>query len=579
MTPELAKRIQPLIVSMGTLLQSNPSSQYTVPDFQRPYAWTDIEVQALLDDLEDAMVRDVPYYYLGSMVLIEEPDDRLRVIDGQQRMATIQILISRIISWLLPTNSNDISVMRYANYLQHEDATGGSRDTLVLSDTDKDFFSKHVIQREPLPHRRSISAVSNAAIADAIDTIDDFILRKSQLLGSPEELKKHLAKTVLFINRRLAVLRVLCADLNLGYTLFRSLNARGKDLSPVDLIRNHILERTASDSSTIDMWQSAIDAFEDADSADVTDFLRHQWIARKGSVRVQHLNREVELQIRNEDHATEYLIRLLDDSALYSALTKSNHHFWEKVKGDRARWSVEGIVDQVGLKQIRPLLIVCCEKLQNDPEELAKLMTMMCGWAVRGLALRTWSKGAMEQTVAEACELLRGITRISTEQVFQSIANMIPDDTQFTRALGSRLFTNKMAKFILGAVENYRRMNELLDRDVSNWVNVGELWVEHVLPRSPDKKWWPQFYDDSGNITDETKFRKESLGNLTLLSGSRNRSLGNASFSIKKSKYQESALLITSDLAELSDWTPDAIDQRQKEIGELACKAWPVWVD
>lgn len=98
-----------------------------------------------------------------------------------------------------------------------------------------------------------------------------------------------------------------------------------------------------------------------------------------------------------------------------------------------------------------------------------------------------------------------------------------------------------------------------------------------MLPRSPDKRWWSNFYDESGVIPEDTKFRLESLGNLTLLSDARNRSLGNAAFSTKKSKYADSGLLITKDLAQIEEWTSTAIDNRQTEIAELACKAWPVW--
>lgn len=577
MTLELTTRINPHIVSLGALLNSNPSSQYRVPVFQRPYSWTDLEVQAFLDDLDDAIANEVPYYYLGSMVLIEEERDCLRIIDGQQRMATTQILISRIMHRLLQDDPNDNAVMRYTTYFQHEDSGGHTRDTLVLNDPDRNFFAKHVIQREPLPHRTSISVVSNAAIADAIETVDEFIKDKFENVATQEKRKEYLTTMVGFINRKLAVLRVICADLELGYTLFRSLNARGKDLSPVDLVRNHILQKTASDPSTIDMWQSAIQEFDDVDSPDVTDFLRHQWIARQKPVRVHDLARAVESRIATRAQAEDYLIRLVDDAALYSALTKSNHPFWGKVRDVKAKWSVAGIIDQVNLKQVRPLLIVCCEKLQHEPEELANLLSMFCGWAVRGLVLRTWSKGAMEQAVGDATGQLRDLSNISTEQVYQTISHMVPNDVQFTKALDSRIFTNKMARFILGAVENYRRLDELPDRDVSRWVDVGDLWVEHVLPRTPDKRWWSNFYDESGDITEETKFRMESLGNLTLLSGARNRSLSNAAFSTKKSKYADSDLLITKNLAQVEEWTSTEIDRRQIDIAEWVCKAWPVW--
>ena len=249
MTLELATRINPHIVPLGQLLNSNPAYQYKVPIFQRPYAWSDLQVQPFLEDIDAALKNDKPYYYLGSMVLIEEENDCLRIIDGQQRLATTQILISRIMNRLLTIGVPDNTIMRFANYLEHDDESGQRRDTLVLNDTDRKFFSDHVIKRQEISDRR-ISVSSNAAIADAMDTVDEFIEAKYQMLKTTDELRNYLSALVAYINRNVAVLRVICSDLNFGYTLFRSLNARGKDLGPVDIIRNHIFEHTASDPST-----------------------------------------------------------------------------------------------------------------------------------------------------------------------------------------------------------------------------------------------------------------------------------------------------------------------------------------
>ena len=48
---------------------------FEIPSYQRPFAWTEIEVRELLDDLIDAWKRggDEPYF-LGSIVLIKEAD-------------------------------------------------------------------------------------------------------------------------------------------------------------------------------------------------------------------------------------------------------------------------------------------------------------------------------------------------------------------------------------------------------------------------------------------------------------------------------------------------------------------------
>ena len=49
---------------------------FTIPDYQRPYAWGKDETLQLLDDLEDAVARttDEPYF-LGSIVLVKQKGD------------------------------------------------------------------------------------------------------------------------------------------------------------------------------------------------------------------------------------------------------------------------------------------------------------------------------------------------------------------------------------------------------------------------------------------------------------------------------------------------------------------------
>ena len=46
---------------------------FEIPPYQRPYAWTVEQVDELLDDLLNAMDRDVQSpYFLGSIVLIKD---------------------------------------------------------------------------------------------------------------------------------------------------------------------------------------------------------------------------------------------------------------------------------------------------------------------------------------------------------------------------------------------------------------------------------------------------------------------------------------------------------------------------
>ena len=77
--------------------------QFTIPIYQRTYSWTEKQCQQLCDDIvRVAKDESVPSHFIGSIVYIEKgiyqaaSVPRLLVIDGQQRLATISLLLSAL---------------------------------------------------------------------------------------------------------------------------------------------------------------------------------------------------------------------------------------------------------------------------------------------------------------------------------------------------------------------------------------------------------------------------------------------------------------------------------------------------
>ena len=71
------------------------SSRYIVPIYQRNYAWGDKEIRELIQDINTAMKRNQgKNYYLGSLVVCRKDDGIFEVIDGQQRLTTLNILLA-----------------------------------------------------------------------------------------------------------------------------------------------------------------------------------------------------------------------------------------------------------------------------------------------------------------------------------------------------------------------------------------------------------------------------------------------------------------------------------------------------
>ena len=108
------------------------------------------------------------------------------------------------------------------------------------------------------------------------------------------------------------------------------------------------------------------------------------------------------------------------------------------------------------------------------------------------------------------------------------------------------------------------------------------LSVEHILPVAWQKHWKLPNDVSAGELDPEHPLRRRrdslihTLGNLTLVTGPLNTSLGNRSFKEKKEKLAEhSALVMNKEIVELDRWDEVAIRQRGERLAALAKKVWP----
>lgn len=76
------------------------SGEYIIPIYQRNYAWGEPEISQLIQDIYDYAVSEkrISNYYIGTLVVYERHQEKSKImfetIDGQQRLTTINILVS-----------------------------------------------------------------------------------------------------------------------------------------------------------------------------------------------------------------------------------------------------------------------------------------------------------------------------------------------------------------------------------------------------------------------------------------------------------------------------------------------------
>ena len=91
-----------LVVDQKTVYElfGNKNAYFLIPDYQRPYAWDEVECQTLWNDIFSFAIPDNDYskfnnddeYFLGPIVTFDN-NNKKEVIDGQQRLTTLLLLL------------------------------------------------------------------------------------------------------------------------------------------------------------------------------------------------------------------------------------------------------------------------------------------------------------------------------------------------------------------------------------------------------------------------------------------------------------------------------------------------------
>jgi uncharacterized protein with ParB-like and HNH nuclease domain len=148
---------------------------FSIPHYQRPYAWTTEQASDLLSDLLAFLgdvqepISEVNPYFLGSIVLIKQEDSpEADVVDGQQRLTTLTILLAVIRTLVGPEYTEGVTKFLY----EKGDLIVGNpnRYRLRLRDLDEEFFRSFVQDEKGL---NKLLQLNSAQLTDSQRNIHD----------------------------------------------------------------------------------------------------------------------------------------------------------------------------------------------------------------------------------------------------------------------------------------------------------------------------------------------------------------------------------------------------------------------
>jgi hypothetical protein len=544
---------------LGSVLRQN---QLVVPSNQREYAWTDREVRQLFQDFARAI--NEGDYFLGTIVTIPRMNGTLEVVDGQQRLATAAILLAAIRDYLKDKNEPVLVESINNEFLTGIDRSKRARiSKLKLNIDDNELFNRIVAANpgDPAPeagrpsHERLLAAYTEAQrhVRNIVATLD------------PNDHGDLLNGWVSFIEHKALVVLLRVPDGADAYKMFETLNDRGLRTSQADLIKNYLFGRSGERIGEVQTrWAYMRGALEALDDDITIDFLRHALIVLRGHVRESEVYDVVQELVKSEQSAITFSSTLENLANTYVATFNSDHERWNGYP-DAARRAIE-VFNLLNIRPMRPLILALAWKMSE--REASQALQFLVSLGVRLLVASTTRSGSVEIPLADAALAVSQARIDSAAKLRDALTTITPADQEFREAFeGARVSNARLARYYL------RSMEMAAKHEAEPWFIPSDdrsiINLEHVLPKKPEGN-WPEFSEE------DVRFYSTRLGNLALMRASDNSDMRSAPFVAKKQLFGASPYVLTSQIAELDDWTPASINERQKGLAALAVATWPV---
>jgi uncharacterized protein with ParB-like and HNH nuclease domain len=544
-----------------TTLRDLISTRYfTVPRYQRSYAWTSDEVDDFWTDMI-AAISEGGDYFLGNIVLTSDGGNQtFSIIDGQQRIATTTLLSAAMRDIYQQESESDIaSVIQLESVYATDTSTFEKVPRIRLNEVDNPFYSDLIItSSNPAPTRESHTLIQEAY---------RFFRQKLMDLKSsnPGTWKNEFGKISNFLKSQSKVICVTAASDADAFTIFETLNDRGADLTIVDLLKNYLFSKSSNEIDSVQQnWvesRAILDDYQDAEQFLI--FLRHYWSSVYGMTRERELYRDIKSKIQSKSETVKFSNDLKQAARIYCAALSEKANFWKDYsEPDR---NFVKLILRLKLEQNRPLLLAMLQHFSK--REIQKSLPALLSWSVRGLISGILGKGKAESSYCETATKIRSGTVKTKEQLGSSLSSLIPGDALFSSAFeGYRTTNNAFARYLLLAIE--KSLSGQAQPEFVPNENVDEVNLEHVLPRRAKSLDWPNF------SADDVSFLSTKIGNMTLLQESKNNKIGNRAFSIKQPVLASSNYKINSLFKVSLDWTRLDIESRQRNFSVIAAKIW-----
>lgn len=533
--------------------------QYRIPLYQRTYSWEKEQCARLWNDIVNIHHTQREGHFVGSIVRIDEASTAgstlAMIIDGQQRLTTLTVLLIALRDYAAGNSGCGVNPNKITDTLllnQYE--TGISKYKLLLTQSDRQVLIKKI----------EGSPISENLKSRVLDNYGFFYGQISKGEIAPVDLYDAIGKLQI-------VDIVLDRQYDDPQAIFESLNSTGIDLKDSDLIRNHLLMGLdlATQTAVYDnIWRPTEQLFDYEHQSELLDkFFRDYLTLKLGRIPIKNEVYKAFVLFHNESGLG---IRDLCQDIYKFAKYYSDMYFGRS--NDAGLKSLYRDIKAVRMEVAYPFLLKLHDDYENDRISLEVLRETigLCVSYVLRRAVCDMPTNSLNKTFATLKNNIKFDDYLNSVRAFFSLLDSykeFPDDVRFINAFLTRdIYHMNRCGYILGKLENF---------DNKSVVLIDNLTIEHIIPQNPHLSvdWITVLGSDWAQVQ---KKYLHTIGNLTLTAY--NAEMGDSSFSEKQMMdggFKQSALRINKYLVTQTSWGERQINERAKQLGELAKKVWP----
>jgi len=545
------------------------SGYYLIPRFQRPYSWDIENISEYWDDTIKELDGD---YFIGSMVVYKTPSGDFGVVDGQQRLATIMMILCALRNAFQKEGLQSLANGVHA--LVERPDINNQPKFVLNTETSYPYFQEHILKFDKPVLEKVIPKKEERNIERAFAQISKYIDEAFQAIKTDPTLSnrkkaKSIEKKAIAIRDKVLAPKLIMIELDNeddAYIIFETLNTRGKDLTVSDLVKNHLtkLLKSSNVDTTKLLWQNILTTVEGSVAdIDTDSFLHHYWLSKHDYVTAKKLFKMVKKTV-TKHNALPFLRELAQDAVTYREIHETASRKWmgyeQNIKSALDALSLFRVKQQVPMtlstmraykaKRLKPKKDV--EYILTAIENFHFSFTAVTSQRSSGGISLMYASSARSLVNAETMEEKRKVLK----ELYEKIRSKVPSYQEFEANFKEIHFTNdytkqkNLVKYILSRIHAYQ--NPGISASYDN------MTIEHLASQSQI------------GINDFTEDSVGQLGNLILVPSELNNKLTNKSFESKKRILTKSKVLLDRKIKNASAWTSDMVEKRTEWLAKLA---------